>query len=162
MPELCRFYGIIIRMYFNDHAPPHFHAFYGEYQVLVDIENLAVLSGHFPPPRSGPSRGMGVSSTRGAARSVESGKETGTTRHYSFFGIAALCHASRDRRHLVPVSALFRLVNLNLQFYDFLQTTILPCSIIRQGEVCRNQGPLIPVRIPLRHSNKIRPRIKNL
>ena len=53
MPELCRFYGIIIRMYFNDHAPPHFHAFYGEYQVVVDIESLAVLGGHFPPRAQG-------------------------------------------------------------------------------------------------------------
>ena len=53
MPELCRFYGIIIRMYFNDHAPPHFHAFYGEYQVLMDIETLAILRGHLPPRAQG-------------------------------------------------------------------------------------------------------------
>ncbi len=53
MPELCRFYGIIIRMYFDDHAPPHFHAFYGEYQALMDIETLAVLRGHLPPRAHG-------------------------------------------------------------------------------------------------------------
>jgi len=53
MPELCRFYGIIIRMYFDDHAPPHFHAFYGEYQALMNIETLAVLRGHLPPRAHG-------------------------------------------------------------------------------------------------------------
>ena len=37
MPELCRFFGIIIRMYYNDHAPPHFHAVYGEDEVLIEI-----------------------------------------------------------------------------------------------------------------------------
>lgn len=53
MPELCRFYGIIIRMFFNDHAPPHFHAFYGEYHVLIDIESLSILRGHIPPRARG-------------------------------------------------------------------------------------------------------------
>ena len=48
MPELCRFYGIVIRMYFNDHAPPHFHARYGEYEAAVEIEGLDVLSGRLP------------------------------------------------------------------------------------------------------------------
>jgi hypothetical protein len=38
MPEICRFYGIVIRMYANDHAPPQFHAQYGEYEALVAIE----------------------------------------------------------------------------------------------------------------------------
>ena len=42
MPELSRFYGIIIRMYFDDHAPPHFHAEYGGEQAVVGIEALAV------------------------------------------------------------------------------------------------------------------------
>ncbi len=49
MPELCRFYGIVIRMYFGDHNPPHFHAVYGEYQAQVDIESLSVFGGHLPP-----------------------------------------------------------------------------------------------------------------
>lgn len=48
MPELCRFFGIIIRMYFNDHDPPHFHAFYGEDEVLVEIDTLAVVRGELP------------------------------------------------------------------------------------------------------------------
>ena len=48
MPEICRFYGIIIRMYFVDHPPPHFHAEYGEYEALITIENLQVFSGDLP------------------------------------------------------------------------------------------------------------------
>ena len=48
MPEVSRFYGIIVKMYFNDHAPPHFHAFYGEHEVLVSITTLAVIAGKLP------------------------------------------------------------------------------------------------------------------
>ena len=35
------FYGIVIQMYFNDHAPPHFHARYGEFEATIKIEDLA-------------------------------------------------------------------------------------------------------------------------
>ena len=48
MPEISRFYGIVIRMYFNDHLPPHIHAEYGEYEILVNINTLAVISGKLP------------------------------------------------------------------------------------------------------------------
>lgn len=48
MPEISRFYGIIIRMYFDDHAPPHFHAYYGEHEALIDLNTLAVLYGKLP------------------------------------------------------------------------------------------------------------------
>ena len=41
MPEISRFYGIVIRMYFNDHQPPHFHAEYGGKEVIVNIDTLA-------------------------------------------------------------------------------------------------------------------------
>ena len=53
MPELCRFYGIIIHMYFDDHGPPHFHASYGGDEALVGIDSLAVLHGHLPPRAQG-------------------------------------------------------------------------------------------------------------
>ena len=53
MPELSRFYGIVIRMFFGDHVPPHFHAEYGEDGVVVRIDNLAVLAGHLPPRAMG-------------------------------------------------------------------------------------------------------------
>ncbi len=45
MPELSRFYGIIIRMFYGDHAPPHFHAVYQGEQVQINIETLAVMNG---------------------------------------------------------------------------------------------------------------------
>lgn len=48
MPEVSRFFGIVIRMYFNDHQPPHFHAEYGEHEALIEIETLAVLRGDLP------------------------------------------------------------------------------------------------------------------
>lgn len=49
MPEICRFFGIIIKMYFGDHPPPHFHAEYGEHQAVIDIRTLAVIGGYLPP-----------------------------------------------------------------------------------------------------------------
>ena len=49
MPELSRFFGIIIAMYYNDHAPSHFHARYGGRQAIFDIETLAVIEGDLPP-----------------------------------------------------------------------------------------------------------------
>lgn len=48
MPELSRFFGIVIRMYFNDHEPPHFHAEYGEFEALMEIGTLSVLRGELP------------------------------------------------------------------------------------------------------------------
>ncbi|MBU1962825.1 MAG: DUF4160 domain-containing protein [Gammaproteobacteria bacterium] len=49
MPEISRFLGIIIAMYYNDHAPPHFHARYGDAKVEIAIQTLSVLAGKFPP-----------------------------------------------------------------------------------------------------------------
>ena len=46
MPEICRFYGIVIQMYFNDHAPAHFHARYGSDRAVVCINPPVVLQGH--------------------------------------------------------------------------------------------------------------------
>jgi hypothetical protein len=45
MPEISRFYGIIITMYYNDHSPPHFHVRYGAQKAIVAIESLTVLEG---------------------------------------------------------------------------------------------------------------------
>jgi len=53
MPEISRFYGIVIKMYFDDHLPPHLHAEYGEYQALVNIDTLAVIGGRLPPRAMG-------------------------------------------------------------------------------------------------------------
>ena len=48
MPEISRFLGIVVCMYFNDHNPPHFHAEYGDYQASITIESLSVLEGNLP------------------------------------------------------------------------------------------------------------------
>ena len=53
MPEICRFYGIVIKMYFADHAPPHFHAEYAEFEARIAIDSLAVISGKLPPRAMG-------------------------------------------------------------------------------------------------------------
>lgn len=48
MPEITRFYGIIIKLFFGDHPPPHFHAVYGEQNALFNIESLEVIEGDLP------------------------------------------------------------------------------------------------------------------
>ena len=48
MPEISRFFGIIIRMYFDDHPPPHFHAVYGKYEVQISINSITTLHGGLP------------------------------------------------------------------------------------------------------------------
>jgi hypothetical protein len=48
MPEIARFYGITIFMYFNDHAPPHLHARYGRTKAMVRLSDGAVLRGELP------------------------------------------------------------------------------------------------------------------
>ena len=48
MPTISTFYGILIRMFFNDHAPPHFHARYGEFEAIIDIATLGVIEGDLP------------------------------------------------------------------------------------------------------------------
>jgi hypothetical protein len=48
MPEICRFFGIVIVMYHNDHPPPHFHARYGEYRAKIDVATGELLEGELP------------------------------------------------------------------------------------------------------------------
>ena len=49
MPEICRFFGIVISMFYADHAPPHFHARYGDHRAIIEIESATLLSGSLPP-----------------------------------------------------------------------------------------------------------------
>ena len=49
MLELSRFFGIIIAMYYNDHAPPHFHAKYGSDQASIRIDTGAIVDGVLGP-----------------------------------------------------------------------------------------------------------------
>lgn len=49
MPELSRFFGIVIAMYWNDHGMPHFHAKYTNHRASFSIADLTLLEGHLPP-----------------------------------------------------------------------------------------------------------------
>ncbi len=49
VPEICRFYGIIIAMFYGEHNPPHFHARYGKHKVAIRIEDFRILEGFIPP-----------------------------------------------------------------------------------------------------------------
>ena len=48
VPTISRFYGIVIRMYFLDHRPPHFHAIYAGYEAVIEIETDEILRGALP------------------------------------------------------------------------------------------------------------------
>ena len=48
MPTISRFFGITIRMYYDDHAPPHFHAYYGKSAAVIEIETLRMREGKLP------------------------------------------------------------------------------------------------------------------
>ena len=48
MPTISVFYGIIIQMFWDEHAPPHFHARYAESEALIDIRTLEVIEGALP------------------------------------------------------------------------------------------------------------------
>lgn len=48
MPEVSRFYGIVICFFYRDHPPGHFHAFYGEHEALIEIETGRIYRGWLP------------------------------------------------------------------------------------------------------------------
>ncbi len=48
MPTISVFYGIIIKMFFDDHTPPHFHAEYAEFKAVIGIEKLNLIEGKLP------------------------------------------------------------------------------------------------------------------
>jgi len=49
MPEISRFFGIIISIFYDEHNPPHFHARYGDHKIAIAINTLQVLEGYLPP-----------------------------------------------------------------------------------------------------------------
>lgn len=48
MPTISVFYGIVIQMFWQDHAPSHFHALYAEHEALIDLRDLHVMRGSLP------------------------------------------------------------------------------------------------------------------
>ncbi|MBU6339566.1 MAG: DUF4160 domain-containing protein [Rickettsiales bacterium] len=49
MPEISRFLGIIVKMYFQDHNPPHFHVTYEKYEASINMDNFTIIEGNLPP-----------------------------------------------------------------------------------------------------------------
>jgi hypothetical protein len=49
MPEISRFFGMVIAMYYNDHAPPHFHVRYGKQKAIIGIDPVELLKGKVSP-----------------------------------------------------------------------------------------------------------------
>jgi len=49
MPQISIFLGIIIKMYYREHNPPHFHAVYAEHSAIIDIQKLELWGGYLPP-----------------------------------------------------------------------------------------------------------------
>ena len=53
MPEISRFYGIVVKMFHNDHQPPYFHAEHDDDQIVVAIDTLAIVAGRLKPRATG-------------------------------------------------------------------------------------------------------------
>jgi hypothetical protein len=49
MPEISRFFGVVIAIFYDDHNPPHFHARYEGFKAVIDINSLAIRDGQLPP-----------------------------------------------------------------------------------------------------------------
>jgi len=49
MPEISRFYGIVVGMFFDDHPPAHFHVRYAEHEAAIEIDSLTIAEGYLPP-----------------------------------------------------------------------------------------------------------------
>ena len=49
MPEISRFFGIVIAMYYADHGPPHFHAHYGSATAQIGLSPVSVMDSDLPP-----------------------------------------------------------------------------------------------------------------
>ncbi len=80
MPELSRFYGIVIKMYYNDHNPPHFHAEYGGDQMVIDANTLAVIGGRLSPHARRTRHGMGGPTPGRIIGRLATGSQHGTAR----------------------------------------------------------------------------------
>jgi len=65
MPEVSRFLGMVISIYFDDHNPPHFHVEYNDNEALISINDLSVIKGNLPP------RVMGLAMEWGRLHQIE-------------------------------------------------------------------------------------------
>src|SRR5438132_8116666 len=99
MPEISRFFGIVVQMYYDDHEPPHFHVRYSGQKALIEIETLALLRGRLSP------RALGLVVERPARHraelieGLESRKGRGAVEAYRASGVNML-------RDIVAASSL--------------------------------------------------------
>jgi hypothetical protein len=99
MPEICRFYGIVIKMYFADHAPPHFHAEYAEHEVANRHRQLGGDLGETTSPSDGARGGVGDAPPAGTVGVVgESESPRATSSHRPI----AVMRGRRHNRALHP------------------------------------------------------------
>ena len=87
MPEIIRFFGIIIAMFYNDHAPPHFHARYGEQRAIIGIDSLTVLGGRLSPRVLGLVMEWASLHQEGAAGRLATGRATGAAQVHRAIGV---------------------------------------------------------------------------
>lgn len=85
MPEISRFYGVVIQIYYGDHAPPHFHVNYAGHTAKVEIETLAMLEGSLP------ARARGWSSSGQAFIRTNSGRPFGWRQLWNNHRRSLLC-----------------------------------------------------------------------
>ena len=73
MPEICRFFGIIIRMFFDDHGPPHIHAEYQGYKAVLDLKGNITRRQR----QRGQAFDLGVTDILRESKGQKKGKESG-------------------------------------------------------------------------------------
>ena len=80
MPVIARFYGIVVKMYFNEHGVPHFHAVYGEYNGVFDIKSLENDRGRSPAASQKACQGVGQGISGRIGENVEKTRVQATPR----------------------------------------------------------------------------------
>jgi len=74
MPEISRFFGIIVQMHYSDHEPPHFHVRYSGQKALIAIGTLALVAGRICASRTWLGDGVGGAASRGVDGGLEPGQ----------------------------------------------------------------------------------------
>ena len=94
MPELSRFFGIVVMMFYNDHPPPHFHVRYSGQKAIIAIESLAILEGRLLATCAWPGDGMGGVTPAGTPRGLEPRRASCSTEVNCTVGVAPCCTTS--------------------------------------------------------------------
>ena len=128
MPEISRFFGIVIRLHFNDHEPAHIHAIYGEFEAEVGIDGPRLLKGSLPPRGLGMTMGMGIASPR----RVAGGLGARTSRHAS----------GSNRAAAVASAAMLRIRSASILHHRTLQLTLTDGTVVERDVQDLLLGPV--------------------